>query len=506
MAINNVVDPTHCRPYTTAIKTDRECPKTTLIDIQGRMKRSVVLSFSYSAPEMNYKVLLTEGSDEIWQFDYVEDGELKRAAGKVVNFEYWTNKHTGLSSYYANGITPRDERIVVKFDCSIDYKAKPISIDVQNIREIKPFGLLEDNSLTQDSDNLIITLNKNAYSYMKNLYGKEYPYMNLLDKTFVTSDVEYADFLFDGGMALIKMQPLHLENVYSMNYGFRACHELEELNLFTSNKLRDAEGMFYNCHKLTHLDISDTSGIKNAKDMFHNNYELKSLTMDPSSLENVEGMFRGCNNLASIKFTKPLCVGLELQDTKLSSSAVKDIIDMLDKTPSDEPRYIRFNGVNLDPSLEEAILSELHNSNWHISGVSFYKEDTGKDFNINNEGKEDHPNNDDKKDDPIVNPDDKDDDKKDDYNTNPEDHKDDEKDEDPKIEDDGKEEIIYPPSEGIDKDKDDKDKGIDDKHNQPSIPKDLTDPPVVTSDDKILNEDLGDFSMLDEYIKGKEGE
>ena len=75
MAFDNVVDPTSCNPYTTASgDRKRACPKANLVDIQAKILRSLMLSFTFSNPQDNYKVLLYEGSDEICEIDYVKDG------------------------------------------------------------------------------------------------------------------------------------------------------------------------------------------------------------------------------------------------------------------------------------------------------------------------------------------------------------------------------------------------------------------------------------------------
>ena len=264
MAIDNVIDPTNCNPYSTASGDNkRACPKGNMVDIKAEIRRSLLISFVFSNPDDNYKVLLSEGSKEIWEIDYVKDGELKRAAGKVRNFEYWTNKHIGLSTYSANGVIQRDEKVVVKFDASIDFKNQLISIDVRNIRGLKPAGVIEDSELIQDSAANFIKVSKNAYNFLKVAYPKEFATLTKLDNALNTDDTEYTDYMFDGALALNELAPLNLKKVKSANYMFRNNENLRQVQLTTSDALATAKGMFEGCSKLEQVEIT-TAGLQNA--------------------------------------------------------------------------------------------------------------------------------------------------------------------------------------------------------------------------------------------------
>ena len=61
MAIDNVIDPTNCNPYSTASGDNkRACPKANMVDIKAEIRRSLLISFVFSNPDDNYKVLLSE--------------------------------------------------------------------------------------------------------------------------------------------------------------------------------------------------------------------------------------------------------------------------------------------------------------------------------------------------------------------------------------------------------------------------------------------------------------
>ena len=317
MAIDNVIDPTNCNPYSTASGDNkRACPKANMVDIKAEIRRSLLISFVFSNPDDNYKVLLSEGAKEIWEIDYVKDGELKRAAGKVRNFEYWTNKHIGLSTYSANGVIQRDEKIVVKFDASIDFKNQLLSIDVRNIRGLKPAGVIEDSELSQDSAANFIKVSKNAYNFLKVAYPKEYSTMTKLDNTLNTDDTEYTDYMFDGALALNELAPLNMKKVKSANYMFRDNQNLRQVQLTTSDALASTKGMFEGCSKLEQVEIS-TPGVQNAEAMFKGCQALKALKLDVSSLTTTKEMFKDTTALGTLRFTGKLNTGLDLTNCPL---------------------------------------------------------------------------------------------------------------------------------------------------------------------------------------------
>ena len=370
MAIDNVIDPTNCNPYSTASGDNkRACPKANMVDIKAEIRRSLLISFVFSNPDDNYKVLLSEGAKEIWEIDYVKDGELKRAAGKVCNFEYWTNKHIGLSTYSANGVIQRDEKIVVKFDASIDFKNQLLSIDVRNIRGLKPAGVIEDSELSQDSAANFIKVSKNAYNFLKVAYPKEYSTMTKLDNTLNTDDTEYTDYMFDGALALNELAPLNMKKVKSANYMFRDNQNLRQVQLTTSDALASTKGMFEGCSKLEQVEIS-THGVQNAEAMFKGCQALKALKLDVSSLTTTKEMFKDATALATLRVTGKLNTGIDLSNCPLDQDSIASVLNSLNDNGPDEDKEVRFRNETVAGTLK-ATFDGATTAGWVISGLTF---------------------------------------------------------------------------------------------------------------------------------------
>ena len=370
MAIDNVIDPTNCNPYSTASGDNkRACPKANMVDIKAEIRRSLLISFVFSNPDDNYKVLLSEGAKEIWEIDYVKDGELKRAAGKVRNFEYWTNKHIGLSTYSANGVIQRDEKIVVKFDASIDFKNQLLSIDVRNIRGLKPAGVIEDSELSQDSAANFIKVSKNAYNFLKVAYPKEYSTMTKLDNTLNTDDTEYTDYMFDGALALNELAPLNMKKVKSANYMFRNNENLRQVQLTTSDALASTKGMFEGCSKLEQVEIS-THGVQNAEAMFKGCQALKALKLDVSSLTTTKEMFKDATALATLRVTGKLNTGLDFTNCPLDQDSIASVLNSLNDNGPDEDKEVRFRNETVAGTLK-ATFDGATTAGWVISGLTF---------------------------------------------------------------------------------------------------------------------------------------
>ena len=370
MAIDNVIDPTNCNPYSTASGDNkRACPKANMVDIKAEIRRSLLISFVFSNPDDNYKVLLSEGAKEIWEIDYVKDGELKRAAGKVRNFEYWTNKHIGLSTYSANGVIQRDEKIVVKFDASIDFKNQLLSIDVRNIRGLKPAGVIEDSELSQDSAANFIKVSKNAYNFLKVAYPKEYSTMTKLDNTLNTDDTEYTDYMFDGALALNELAPLNMKKVKSANYMFRDNQNLRQVQLTTSDALASTKGMFEGCSKLEQVEIS-THGVQNAEAMFKGCQALKALKLDVSSLTTTKEMFKDATALSTLRVTGKLNTGIDLSNCPLDQDSIASVLNSLNDNGPDEDKEVRFRNETVAGTLK-ATFDGATTAGWVISGLTF---------------------------------------------------------------------------------------------------------------------------------------
>lgn len=370
MAIDNVIDPTNCNPYSTVSGDNkRACPKANMVDIKAEIRRSLLISFVFSNPDDNYKVLLSEGAKEIWEIDYVKDGELKRAAGKVRNFEYWTNKHIGLSTYSANGVIQRDEKIVVKFDASIDFKNQLLSIDVRNIRGLKPAGVIEDSELSQDSAANFIKVSKNAYNFLKVAYPKEYSTMTKLDNTLNTDDTEYTDYMFDGALALNELAPLNLKKVKSANYMFRDNQNLRQVQLTTSDALASTKGMFEGCSKLEQVEIS-THGVQNAEAMFKGCQALKALKLDVSSLTTTKEMFKDTTALGTLRVTGKLNTGIDLSNCPLDQDSIASVLNSLNDNGPDEDKEVRFRNETVAGTLK-ATFDGATTAGWVISGLTF---------------------------------------------------------------------------------------------------------------------------------------
>lgn len=370
MAIDNVIDPTNCNPYSTVSGDNkRACPKANMVDIKAEIRRSLLISFVFSNPDDNYKVLLSEGAKEIWEIDYVKDGELKRAAGKVRNFEYWTNKHIGLSTYSANGVIQRDEKIVVKFDASIDFKTQLLSIDVRNIRGLKPAGVIEDSELKQDYEANFIKVSKNAYNFLKVAYPKEYSTMTKLDNTLNIDDTEYTDYMFDGALALNELAPLNMKKVKSANYMFRDNQNLRQVQLTTSDALASTKGMFEGCSKLEQVEIS-THGVQNAEAMFKGCQALKALKLDVSSLSTTKEMFKDATALGTLRFTGKLNTGLDLTNCPLDQDSIASVLNTLNDNGPDEDKEVRFRNETVAGTLK-ATFDGATTAGWVISGLTF---------------------------------------------------------------------------------------------------------------------------------------
>lgn len=370
MAFDNVVDPTSCNPYTTASgDRKRACPKANLVDIQAKILRSLMLSFTFSNPQDNYKVLLYEGSDEIWEIDYVKDGELQRAAGKVAGFECWSNKHVALSTYRANGIKERDEKIVVRFDCSMDYKNKVVAIDVRNIRRLKLAGSISDSELTQDSENKFYKTSKNAYNFLRNLYPKTYMDITELDKELNTDLMEYADHMFDGGTSLLRLPPINLTNTVSADYMFKDNENLQSVVLSNSDKLASAAGMFENCRKLNNVELN-TKSVQSGENMFKNCNSLVALKLNVNSLTNTKNMFLGCRSLTKLQVTGELKTGLDLTKCPLDENSVASVLNALSNNGPDESQLISFEPRDVNATLLP-IAQAAEAAGWTIRGLNF---------------------------------------------------------------------------------------------------------------------------------------
>jgi len=401
MAIDNVIDPTNCNPYSTASGDNkRACPKANMVDIKAEIRRSLLISFVFSNPDDNYKVLLSEGAKEIWEIDYVKDGELKRAAGKVRNFEYWTNKHIGLSTYSANGVIQRDEKIVVKFDASIDFKNQLLSIDVRNIRGLKPAGVIEDSELNQDSSANFIKVSKNAYNFLKVAYPKEYATLTKLDNNLNTDDTEYTDYMFDGALALNELAPLNLAKVKSANYMFRDNQNLTQVQLTTSENLASAKGMFEGCSKLEQVEIK-TPGLQNAEAMFKGCQALKALKLNVGSLTTTKDMFKDATALSTLRLSGKLNTGLDLTNCPLDEDSVTSVLAAMSDNGPDEDKQVRFRGATVAGNLK-AIADGAARAGWLISGLTYtataedkHDDKLGKDIvNAYENGKKEEPKHD----------------------------------------------------------------------------------------------------------------
>lgn len=401
MAIDNVIDPTNCNPYSTASGDNkRACPKANMVDIKAEIRRSLLISFVFSNPDDNYKVLLSEGAKEIWEIDYVKDGELKRAAGKVRNFEYWTNKHIGLSTYSANGVIQRDEKIVVKFDASIDFKNQLLSIDVRNIRGLKPAGVIEDSELSQDSAANFIKVSKNAYNFLKVAYPKEYATLTKLDNNLNTDDTEYTDYMFDGALALNELAPLNLAKVKSANYMFRDNQNLTQVQLTTSENLASAKGMFEGCSKLEQVEIK-TPGLQNAEAMFKGCQSLKALKLNVGSLTTTKDMFKDATALSTLRLSGKLNTGLDLTNCPLDEDSVTSVLAAMSDNGPDEDKEVRFRSATVAGNLK-AIADGAARAGWVISGLTYtataedkHDDKLGKDIvNAYENGKTEEPKHD----------------------------------------------------------------------------------------------------------------
>ena len=401
MAIDNVIDPTNCNPYSTASGDNkRACPKANMVDIKAEIRRSLLISFVFSNPDDNYKVLLSEGAKEIWEIDYVKDGELKRAAGKVRNFEYWTNKHIGLSTYSANGVIQRDEKIVVKFDASIDFKNQLLSIDVRNIRGLKPAGVIEDSELSQDSAANFIKVSKNAYNFLKVAYPKEFATLTKLDNNLNTDDTEYTDYMFDGALALNELAPLNLAKVKSANYMFRDNQNLTQVQLTTSENLASAKGMFEGCSKLEQVEIK-TPGLQNAEAMFKGCQSLKALKLNVGSLTTTKDMFKDATALSTLRLSGKLNTGLDLTNCPLDEDSVTSVLAAMSDNGPDEDKEVRFRSATVAGNLK-AIADGAARAGWVISGLTYtataedkHDDKLGKDIvNAYENGKNEEPKHD----------------------------------------------------------------------------------------------------------------
>ena len=105
---------------------------------------------------------------------------------------------------------------------------------------------------------------------------------------------------------------LNFSNITALNYMFRDCNALEELNfsedLYTPN-LASMVGMFQNCYALTTLDVHGFYVFKvtSMEALFNGCRNLESINMDmwrPNANRSFADTFNGCTKLKAVDFTK----------------------------------------------------------------------------------------------------------------------------------------------------------------------------------------------------------
>ena len=155
---------------------------------------------------------------------------------------------------------------------------------------------------------------------------------------FNTSSVSIMQGMFAEDYKLISLNLNHFDTskVRSMDYMFYRCLDLKALNIhnFDTSSVENMENMFYECKKLTSLEISNfsTSKVKSMANMLSKCISVPSIdvshfdtslvtsfinmfrdtqmvsldlsTFNPININNIHGMFVGCNKLTSLDLSK----------------------------------------------------------------------------------------------------------------------------------------------------------------------------------------------------------
>lgn len=125
------------------------------------------------------------------------------------------------------------------------------------------------------------------------------------NKNFMTS-------MFDGcsNVKSIKWGKFYPRKVTRMDYMFRGCAKLENLNLkLNTAQVRTMKGMFADCGALENLEmlVSGTSKLQNMDGMFKGCKSLPYVDLkkfDMQSVQTMQGTFGGCEQIESIEWSK----------------------------------------------------------------------------------------------------------------------------------------------------------------------------------------------------------
>lgn len=200
----------------------------------------------------------------------------------------------------------------------IDLYARPVTFILKsgsnfnklisdNINEIRFTDIeMPDDAIAidvdDDGDNGIVAWNDNNIMYV----STQIEGINIIFQ-------KYSDSMFEGKQNLksIIFDNVDTRNVGYMQYMFRNCSSLTELNLlqFNTESVEAMSGMFRGCTSLISLNIEsfNTSNVVYMSSAFQDCISLTELdvsNIDTSKVDNMGDMFNDCKNIKSLDVSK----------------------------------------------------------------------------------------------------------------------------------------------------------------------------------------------------------
>ncbi len=106
------------------------------------------------------------------------------------------------------------------------------------------------------------------------------------------------------------LENLNTSNVTNMNFMFRGCERLENINVsgFNTDNVTDMEGMFARCSAVQYLSVNyfNTANVTNMASMFSGCSSLQKINLrnhDMTKVYSMYAMFDGCTQLAEVDFS-----------------------------------------------------------------------------------------------------------------------------------------------------------------------------------------------------------
>ena len=222
----------------------------------------------------------------------------------------------------------------------IDLYARPVTFVLKsgsdfnklisdNVNEIRFTDIEMPNNaiaidVDDDGDNGVVAWNDSNIMYVSTqIEGINIIFQNYSDSMFYgkqklrsiifdnidTRNVKDMQYMFKNCSSLIELNLLQFntESVKSMSGMFSGCTSLTSLNIksFNTSSVVYMSSAFQNCISLTELDVSniDTSKVDNMGDMFNNCKNIRTLDVSKWNTQNVNSMgymFYDCNSLTTL--------------------------------------------------------------------------------------------------------------------------------------------------------------------------------------------------------------